>query len=207
MDVKELIACPSCDRLYEVGSLGHQQKASCSRCGHFLTLSRDDGLQRVQAFSVAALIFLAVGCAFPFLSFKASGLESVMTLPQTALQLYTQGMPDLAFVVAAFILLIPLVVLVMLFALSTALATGRYYPWLRPLARFIFHLQNWAMVEVFFIGVLVSLVKIAKMATIVIGISFWGYAAFAILFTMAVAGLDRYQCWRRLEQLEPGYAR
>jgi paraquat-inducible protein A len=50
--------------------------------------------------------------------------------------------------------------------------------------------------------VIVSLVKIAAMATVVLGISFWAYAAFSILFTFAVASLDRYQCWQLIEELE-----
>jgi hypothetical protein len=35
----------------------------------------------------------------------------------------------------------------------------------------------------------------------VIGLSFWAYAAFAICFIVAVANLDRYQCWERIEAL------
>ena len=51
------------------------------------------------------------------------------------------------------------------------------------------------------IGVIVSLVKIMAMATVVLGISFWAYTAFAICFTLAVSNLDRYQCWERIEAL------
>jgi paraquat-inducible protein A len=58
------------------------------------------------------------------------------------------------------------------------------------------------MVEVFIIGVIVSLVKIAAMATVELGISFWAYAGFAICFTLAISSLDRYQCWERIEALQ-----
>ena len=53
----------------------------------------------------------------------------------------------------------------------------------------------------FFIGVLVSLAKIAHMATVVLGISFWAYAAFTILFVMTITNLDRFQSWQRIEAL------
>ena len=58
-----------------------------------------------------------------------------------------------------------------------------------------------SIVEVFIIGVIVSLVKIGAMATVVIGLSFWAYAAFTICFTVAVANLDCYQCWEHIERL------
>jgi paraquat-inducible protein A len=63
-------------------------------------------------------------------------------------------------------------------------------------------LQKWSMVEVFFIGVLVSLVKIMKMATVVIGASFWAYAAFSICFVLCLSKLDRWHSWRRIEALQ-----
>ena len=53
------------------------------------------------------------------------------------------------------------------------------------------------------IGVIVSLVKIAAMATVVLGIAFWAYAAFSICFTLAVVSLDRFQCWEMIESMEP----
>lgn len=196
-----MVACPSCDLLYDVSGMHDGEKASCSRCGDFLTRVRNDSFMKLQSFSVAGLVCLMIGCAFPFMSFESSGLESIMTLPQTAQQLYDQGRPDLAFLVAAFIIAIPAAVLILLLALSTCMLRQRYYDWMMPMSRLVFHMQNWAMVEVFFIGVLVSLVKIGHMATVVIGISFWGYGAFALCFIASVANLDRLQYWNELERL------
>ena len=86
-------------------------------------------------------------------------------------------------------------------AMSLPLSKGRSRPWLVPVAKVIFLSQNWAMVEVFIIGVIVSLVKIAAMATVHIGISFWAYAAFSICFMLAITSLDRVQCWNDIEEL------
>lgn len=196
-----LVACPSCDLLFDVGAMRHGEKARCTRCGQFLTAVRDDAFEKLQAYTASGLICLLIGCSFPFLSFKASGLESVMTLPQTVMALYQQGRPDMAFLVAGFIIGIPAAVMLLLLALSTCLVRGRYFGWMTSAAHLVFETQNWAMVEVFFIGVLVSLVKIGHMATVVLGISFWGYGAFALFFVMSLANLDRLQCWNRIERL------
>ena len=151
--------------------------------------------------TVASIILLTLANSFSFLSFAASGLESVITLRQTPGAVWQYGMPGVAIMVAAFIIIIPAVILVLLLLLCVPLELGHNRPWLVPVAKWIFLAQNWAMVEVFIIGVIVSLVKIAAMATVVLGISFWAYAGFAICFTLAVASLDRYQCWERIEQL------
>jgi len=125
-----------------------------------------------------------------------------MTLPQTPRMIWEYGLPAVAIMVAAFIILIPAATLLMLLFLCLPLHFGRWAPWIKTMGRWVFHLQNWAMVEVFIIGVIVSLVKIAKMATVSLGLSFWGYVAFSILFTLAIAALDRYQVWTEIEALE-----
>ena len=60
------------------------------------------------------------------------------------------------------------------------------------------------MVEVFLIGVVVSLVKLAQLASVQLGLSFWAYAAFSITFTLALTTLDRFQCWQMIERLQNG---
>jgi len=115
--------------------------------------------------------------------------------------LYSEGLPELAFLVAAFIIFIPAVVLLLLLVVSITIHMGRWRPWLEPSLHWLINLQNWAMVEVFIIGVIVSLVKIAKMATVGLGISFWAYVVFTLCFLKAIAALDRFQCWNKIEEM------
>jgi paraquat-inducible protein A len=200
--MRDLIACHGCDLLVDVGELEHGTRAYCPRCSHFLTRYQRDAMSRVLAYTVAAIILLVLSLSFPFLSFGASGLESVMTLRAAPGSLWQYGMHFLAFLVGAFIILIPALILLLLVAISVPLLLRWNAPWLHASAKVIFELENWSMVGVFIIGVIVSLVKIAAMATVVLGISFWAYAAFSICFTLAMVTLDRYQCWEMIEALE-----
>lgn len=199
----EYLACPSCDLLLNVPMLEDGESARCPRCGQFLTTYRANELSHVIAYTASALILLVLACSYPFISFKFSGLESLMTLPGIALRLMYIGMPSLAFLVAAFIIFIPALVIVLILALSIALKLEQQYSWLRSVGRLIYTLQNWCMVEVFFVGVLVSLVKIGHIATVIMGASFWAYGAFSLFFVLSLSGLDRVQCWRRIEALQP----
>ena len=196
------IACQSCDLLVSVAATKHGESASCPRCGCFLTRCYDDANRRVLAYSSAGLMFLVFASSYSFLSLSRSGVESNITLLQTPAALWSYGMPEVGALVAAFIIVIPAIVLAMMAALSILINQDRYHSWLVPLAKGIFLGQHWSMVEVFIIAVIVALVKIAAMATVVIGISFWAYAAFTVCFTLAVSSLDRYQCWERIEALK-----
>ena len=197
------MACPSCDQLYDMSGLEHGQEARCGTCNHLLASYRKHAYAHVVAFSISGLIFFVLACRYPFMSFKSSGMESVMTLPQAIMQIKGEGMWDLAILVACFILIIPALVMVLTAALGISLLAGWRNYWAKDVAKLIFHLQVWSMVEVFFIGVLVSLFKIAHMATVSIGIAFWSYAAFAIFCTLTLSKLDTFQTWKRLEELEP----
>ncbi len=194
-------ACQSCDLLVSVAATKHGESASCPRCGCFLTRFHDDALHRVLAFASIGLMFLVFASSYPFLSLSSSGIESAITLIQAPFALWSKGMPEVAVLVAAFIIVIPAIILIMMLALCVLLNRGRYHSSLLPLAKGIFIGQRWSMVEVFLIAVIVAMVKIAAMATVTIGMAFWAYAAFAICFTLATSNLDRYQCWQKIELL------
>ena len=196
------LACPSCDLIFDISLLKNGDTARCAGCGHFLTACREDTLEQIVAFASSAIIFLVIACSFPFMAFQANGLESMMTLPETALKLWDYKMYLLAFLVGIFIIILPALLLISVISLTVALILKQHYDWLYTVARSLFTVQNWCMVEVFFIAVLVSLVKIAKMATIVMGLSFWAYAVFSVLFVLSISRLDRFQYWSRIEALE-----
>jgi paraquat-inducible protein A len=192
-------ACIECDLLVSVADVAEGQRATCPRCGHLLTSISEDGHTRSLAFALAAVLLLLMSNAFPLLELKARGLEKVMTLPNSAVELYRDGYTTLAVLVLGPIIGIPSLMLATLVALLVPLRRRRPASWLVPAGRFLFFLNPWSMVEVFLIGVLVSLVKIGAMATVVIGISFWAYVGFAMCFTAALSNLDRLQMWREIE--------
>jgi paraquat-inducible protein A len=196
------IACHECDLLITIGVLEEGTTASCPRCGHTLAKNTSDALTRTLAFSLAAGISLIFSNLFPFLSLQASGLEQVMTLPRTAYELYLDGYWTIALLVMGPIMGIPALILATVAALTIPLLRDRPAGWLVPAGRFLFLLSPWSMVEVFVIGVLVSLVKIGAMATVILGISFWAYIAFAICFIATLTNLDRVLLWRRIEALQ-----
>jgi paraquat-inducible protein A len=195
----ERTACIQCDLLLTLAPLAEGERAACPRCGHILTSPTFDGMTRSLAFALAAMILLIMANAFPFLALEASGFEQIMTLPRTAAQLYDDGYASIAILVLGTIVIIPGFMLGVIMSLVVPLRKKWKAPWLIPAGRLLFALNPWSMVEVFVIGVLVSLVKIGAMATVVLGISFWAYVGFALCFTATLASLDRLQMWREIE--------
>jgi paraquat-inducible protein A len=185
--------------LVEIRGLNPGERANCPRCGHLITRQAEDSLDRCLAYSIAASVLLIIANAFPFLSLQAKGLEKVMTIPRSAVELYNDGYTSLAVLVMGPIVGIPGLMLATLLVLLLTLRVHASAPWLVPAGRLIFFLNPWSMAEVFVIGVLVSLVKIGAMATVIPGISFWAYIGFTLCFTAGLSNLDRFEFWRYIE--------
>ena len=195
------IGCPECDLLTEFQDLNPGERARCGRCGFVLSVCFDDPFARCLSYSVAALVVLGIAFSFPFLTITAAGISNSMTLVQTVSYLAQYGAHIIAILLSVFVILVPSLMLVLMIVISASLHRSWFHPLLMPPARWLFHLNAWSMVEVFAIGVIVSLVKLAAMAKVEIGPSFWAYLAFTVLFLLAFSGFDRLTVWRAIERL------
>ena len=61
--------------------------------------------------------------------------------------------------------------------------------------------QPWGMIEVFLLGVLVSLVKLAHLAGVVAGIALWSFAALMLLMAAIASVFDARALWARVDAL------
>jgi paraquat-inducible protein A len=140
-----------------------------------------------------------VANAYPFLGFKISAQIRETTLITGVKELYLQGMWILATVVLLTTIVVPALQLMGLLYVVVPLRLNRL-PWkLKTVFRFIQHLQPWGMMEVFMLGILVSYVKLAKMATIVPGIALFAFMALIFILTASMAALDPHDVWERIQ--------
>lgn len=196
----EKIACHCCDLVLELHELKPRQKAHCPRCGHLISTGVPNAYNRAVAYALTSLIFLLLSLPFPFLSFQSQGREQETSLLQSGFDLIVQGFPILALLLSLCILLIPALILCGYLLILLPLRAGYCFFWMYSMARALFILHPWGMAEVFLIGVLVSLVKIAGMADLVIGLSFWSYVLFALFLIMTITSVDRLQLWQAMDR-------
>ena len=195
------IACHECDLLLNLPVIEEGKRATCPRCNYQLTVNPRNGYEKALVFSITGLIFLVLANSFPFLSFEAKGHGQVMTLIQASIDLYRYGEVLLALFVFGFIIFAPaLLMACFIWILTPLVLKGSFAQDSILLSRFIFHISPWNMAEVFLIGILVSMVKIAALATVTFGISFWAYIGFVLCLTMARANLDMHHFWESLEK-------
>jgi paraquat-inducible protein A len=197
MSAGHLIACHECDLLHRISRVPPGSVARCCRCGSVLARPRQDSLERTLALAVSGLILFAVSNIFPFLSFKLQGLVQQTLLVSGIRQLHDQGLTGLAVLVAFTTIIAPAFQLVGLLYILLPLRFNRVSPGLFQVFRLYRSIQPWGMMEVFMLGILVSIVKLAKMAHIVPGIAAFSFMALIFVLAAAMASLDPHEVWDR----------
>jgi paraquat-inducible protein A len=194
-----LIACHDCDLIHRFGPVPEGSAAKCSRCGAVLYQNKRDSLERTLALTVTGLILFVVANVFPFLGFKLQAQVHETILITGVRELYHQGMWILATVVLLTTIVMPAAQMLGLLYVLVPLRLNRI-PWkLREVFRFILSLRPWAMMEVFMLGILVSIVKLGKMATIVPGIAAFAFMALIFILAATLAVLDPHAVWEQIK--------
>jgi paraquat-inducible protein A len=192
-----LIACHECDLLQRETPLPPSGVARCGRCGATLYRSHPESLERTLALTVGALLLLVIANAFPILGLKLQGQLIQTSLIHTVQTLYAEDTRSVAVLVFVTTIAVPSIELGALLYLLLPLRLGHLPPHFALVYRVMHAVRPWGMVEVFMLGVLVSMVKLANLATAVPGIALWSLAALMILMAAISATLDGRALWAR----------
>jgi paraquat-inducible protein A len=195
-----LIACHECDLLHQRQPLPRGGTAICVRCGAKLYSRKQNSLDRVLALTIAGLVLFCVANAYPLLTFKLEAQAQDTTLFSGVVALYEQDMWIVAGVVFLTSMLVPLLQLTAMLYVILPLKLNRR-PWGLPFWFRAFHgFKPWGMMEVFMVGILVSYVKLAKMATLIPGTALYAFMALIFVLAASAASLDPHIVWNQSEK-------
>lgn len=196
-----LIACPECDLVQRAPPPHLGSAVSCRRCGARLYRVTRDGLDRCLAMSIAAGALFIVANAFPIVSLELQGQRAATTLLGAVRTLYAQDMKLVAALVFFTTILVPALELLAMTWLLAPLKFGRVAPGLSIGYRWVRSARPWGMIEVFMLGVLVSLAKLAHLASIEPGAALWSFGALIVLLAAASSSFDPHEMWACVDRL------
>jgi paraquat-inducible protein A len=197
-----LTQCHECGLLQRNPRLPVGDAARCVRCGATLHRNIPDSLDRTLALTLAGIVLFAVANSFPFLSFQLQGQATETTLFTGVRDLYQQGMWGLSGVVFFTSILAPGIQLALLVIVLVPLKMNLHPRGFPTLFRYVATLTPWGMMDVFMLGILVSVVKLADMAAIVPGTSLFAFGVLIFVLAAAQASLDPDIVWSRVSVSE-----
>ena len=196
-----LIACHECDLIHRVKPLPKKGIAVCARCGAVLYRHKPNSLERTLALSSAGLVLFLLANYFPFLALKMGSQTHHTNLITGITVLYNQGMQALAILVLITTVVAPLAQLAGMLYVLLPLRHDRIPPKFAAIFRLMHLLQPWSMMEVFMVSILVSVVKLAKIAQIIPGIAIFSFFGLILVLAAATVSLDAHEIWERWEKL------
>jgi paraquat-inducible protein A len=154
-------------------------------------------LHQTAALSLAALILYVPANIFPILHLQMYGASTENTVWEGCVRLFQDGQWIIAMIVFLASILIPLLKLaglftLVIFALLDIQSARPLRTWIH---KTIESVGRWAMLDVFVMAVLVSLVKLQRMATILPGKGLIAFCAVVVLTLLASASFDSRLIW------------
>ena len=201
MKTNNLTACGECDALQREVPLPPRGIAHCSRCGAELYRHHPAGLDLTLAFVLAACVAFLVAINYPLMGLDARGIRTSATLYQTAMALVNWEMASVALLVLLTTIFMPALQLLGMLYMLVPLRFGVVPDHVHWAFRAVNWAQPWAMLEVYLLGALVSLVRLTQVAQVEPGIGIFAIGAYVLLLAAAVASFEPRDFWRRVEEL------
>lgn len=199
LPLEQLVACHECDLLMRKPELAPEQKACCPRCGFELFAQRAQVVRRSLALVLTALVLFLPANFLPIMQLNLLGQTTQDTVWSGVVGLYRSGMLAVAGVVLLCSMVVPLLKLLCQLMVLLCIRWRMALGWGRWLYRSYHHLREWGMLEVYLMGILVSIVKLMDMADLTLGMGLFCFIGVLLAQVWLEVTMSSHQIWQALE--------
>ena len=200
----DLVVCHGCDYLIEKQIVAVGRRARCPRCGTVIQRTIRNSVEKAIALSLAGLIIFFPAIYMPIMTFTVAGLHGTGNVIDAAVVLFEKDYLFVGVMVLMVSIVFPFIKLFLLFVSSMSIALGRVSQTTVEMFRTYKKLSEWGMVEVYMMGILVSIIKMYSMADIAYNTGFFCFIALVLLTISASTAVDEDYYWERIEDMLPG---
>lgn len=193
-----LQACPSCDLLVAIPALEGGNAATCPRCATTIAKKKENSITNVLLLSLSALFISYPAFFWPIMTLNAVGNEAKGSLFDAVLACLSSNFQFVAFMVLLTSVLLPVVRFGLLFLITICLKLNYHPPELLPLFKFCHHLEEWAMLDIYIIGIGVTLIKVYALASIEFNVALFCLLGLTVLSVLLSAKTDNEEFWLAL---------
>lgn len=190
-----LVVCEECGLAHRWRLVVHGETAHCTRCEAVLGRPHRLSIEAVLALTVAAAAAWLMAINTPLLSLSLRGGSESTTLPAAILAAWHDGSAIVAVVAGVTALLAPAAFIALRLYVLFPLAVGKKAPGFAWCVRALHQAGRWNMVEVFTIGVLLSLVRLAGLADASPGPGLFALGAVTVLFAAIESAGLKHLWW------------
>ena len=200
-ELDKLIICPHCQSVHKKINLNGKSVAKCSECGEILYRNSKLVFERTFALSISALFLFIVANAFPIIKIYVLSQHSELTIPDMILRLFDEGFIVLGSIIFLVLLAIPSLVLVSFVLIGILTYLKLFKSIVKILIIFVVQAKEWAMVDIFFVSILVALVKLFGYVQVRFDIAFVALMLFVILDIFTLKSIKPVELWQYYQRV------
>jgi paraquat-inducible protein A len=197
-----VIVCPSCDLAHRTAMERASERTRCARCQASLQRPENGSIDTAIALSIAALVLFLLSNAYPLVAIQSNGSTRSATLVGAALGFYRQDHAGLAALVFITTVVGPFLQIAGLLYLLIPLRRKQQAPGQTTVFRLLALVRPWTFIEVFMLGALVALVRVAAYARVLPGVALWSCALLMLTLAALTSRTSPGQFWRWVEGSE-----
>jgi len=199
-DLKNKILCSNCESINIKKPLKKGEVACCYKCGKVLYKDLSFFEYKLLAFSISLLIFFIMAMFLPIISIDIAGYEENLQIMKATLFLFNQGYIFISFFVLISVVVFPFVCFIVFFMLSVFFITKYNKDLAKKLLIFITAIKKWCFFDIFFIAILVSMVKVLSYSTINLNEGFFAFIGFLLIsYIIKFYGIESlWEIWENM---------
>lgn len=194
-DGDSLVVCEECGLPHRWRPMASREIARCLRCDAVIGRGHRLSIRAVLALTLTAAAAWLISVSAPLMSISLRGGTESATLPQSIRAAWQGGQEIVAVVAAITALVAPAAFIALRLYVLAPLAAGRRPPGFAWCVRLLHQAGRWNMIEVFMVGVLLSLVRLSGLADTAPGPGLYALGAVTLLFAAIESSGLKHLWW------------
>ncbi len=197
---KNIIVCPHCESPNIKRALNPNEVAVCAKCGKVLYKYESNIELKIFSLVLSGVIFFIIAMFFPIIKINIIGYEDSFRIFNAILFLFNKGYIIISLFVLFSVFLFPFICAVAYFMSSFLLLVKFNKSFVKKLLILITIMKDWCFLDIFFIAILVSLIKMFSYADIIFDIGFIAYILFLSIMFYIVKIIGVHSLWEIYEK-------
>lgn len=197
--LQNLAACPDCDLLMPKYEIPVQHTLHCPRCGKKIYKRVKNSLSKVLALSISGLLLYLPAILLPLMTLKSLGFADSANILESVINFYNNGYYFVSLMVLFSAIIFPCILLSLIFIISINLHRKKYPTSLKKLFRTYLHIEEWAMVEVYLLGIMITIIKMQDTADIYYHSGIFCFAILVLTTLTISTTIDKPLFWQLIQ--------
>ncbi len=198
----EIIICPDCDLLLKQINIEQGYTLFCPRCAYKLHTTKKNSVTRTLALSITAILLYLPAFFMPLMNFNYLGSEKSNSIIDVILLLHNKNYFFVYLIIILTSLLFPFAKTLLVFIISACLKIKYYPEYLSKLMRCHRVIDDWGMLDVYMISILVVLIKMHPLGYIRYNTGFFFFFILLFIALSSHTTMDEHLFWSLIDKKE-----